>query len=76
MDQVLRGQEVAEIRYMPVRHHSPACAYHVRQLIREWEPDCVLIEGPENASRLIPVMVHQDTAAPVAIYYSYRDSKG
>ncbi len=76
MDQVLRGQEVAEIRYMPVRHHSPACAYHVRQLIREWEPDCVLIEGPENASRLIPVMVHQDTAAPFAIYYSYRDSKG
>ncbi len=76
MDQILRGQEVAEIAYMPVRHHSPACAYHVREMIREWEPDCILIEGPENANRLIPVMTHPDTRAPFAIYYSYRDRKG
>ena len=67
---------MAEITYMPIRHHSPACSWHVKRLIRERKPDCILIEGPENANELIPVMVHPDTQAPYAVYYSYRDRKG
>ena len=36
----------------------------------------ILVEGPENAGPLIPVMVHEETKAPFAIYYSYHDESG
>lgn len=85
MEQLLRGEEIPEIDpydlarpvlYVPVRHHSPACAYHLTKAIDEYEPDCILIEGPENAKEMIPALSHQDTKAPVALYYYYKDSKG
>ena len=67
---------MAEIVLLPVRHHSPACSYHVRKVIETYRPSVVLIEGPENANELIPVMVHRDTQAPFAVYYSYYDKTG
>ena len=87
MERVLRGEEISglvkaacdfqgDLFYFPVRHHSPACAYHVKQVIRQFQPDCILIEGPENANELIEDMVDPTTEAPFCIYYSYRDSKG
>lgn len=88
MERVLRGQEVSEIEfpklydlsrnvlYFPVRHHSPACAWHLKKAIAAYEPECILIEGPENAQEQIPVLAHADTKAPVALYYFYKDSRG
>ena len=76
MDTLLRGQDPTEVipfsldapvLYYPVRHHSPACAWHLER---------VLVEGPENANGLIPVLTHPDTKAPVALYYAYRDEAG
>jgi hypothetical protein len=57
--------------YFPVRHHSPACAWHVRKLIAEIRPAAVLIEGPRDATPLIPLLVHGETRMPVAIYATY-----
>src|SRR5690606_23012353 len=34
--------------YFPVRHHSPACARLVRELIAQVKPAAVLIEGPAD----------------------------
>lgn len=76
MEQILRGKEMGEITFLPIRHHSPACAYHVKQMIEKHKPDYILIEGPINANDLIPIMVHEDTKAPFAIYYSYQDKSG
>lgn len=85
MDTLLRSEEPAEVipfsldapvLYYPVRHHSPACAWHLEQVIARYVPDCILVEGPENANHLIPVLTHPDTKAPVALYYAYRDSAG
>lgn len=76
METILRSEEMAEIKLLPVRHHSPACALQVRKVIEEWKPTAILIEGPENANALIPVMVHEDTKAPFAIYYSCKDKSG
>lgn len=73
METILRSQEMAEITLLPVRHHSPACAWHVRQVIEEISPDCILVEGPENANPLIPMMAHEETKAPFAVYYSCND---
>ena len=76
MEKILRSKEMAEIVLLPVRHHSPACSFHVKKVIEDYAPSVILIEGPENANELIPVMVHPDTAAPFAIYYSYYDKAG
>lgn len=85
MDALLRGRSPAEIipfsfddrvLYYPVRHHSPACAWHLESVIRRYQPTCILVEGPENANDLIPVLSHPDTKAPVALYYSCRDTEG
>jgi len=67
---------MAEIILLPVRHHSPACALHVGRMIERVRPCVILVEGPDNANALVPVMVHEDTKAPFAIYYSYHDTAG
>ncbi|MCI9337646.1 MAG: hypothetical protein HFH93_08910 [Lachnospiraceae bacterium] len=76
MERILRSKEMAEIILLPVRHHSPACAFHVERTIEEIRPAVILVEGPDNADALIPVMVHEETKAPFAIYYSYHDQSG
>lgn len=76
MERILRSQEMAEIVLLPVRHHSPACAFHVERMIERLRPCAILVEGPDNANSLIPVIVHEDTKAPFAIYYSYHDQSG
>ena len=85
MERLLRGGETPEIDlldcgkpvlYFPVRHHSPACSFHLKKVIEACEPDCILVEGPINAEKLIPVLASPDTKAPVALYYFYRDALG
>ncbi len=90
MEQILRSEEMAEITdimkdsfsyenqvvYFPVRHHSPACSYHLEKVILEYQPTCILVEGPMGANELIDVMTDEETQAPFAVYYSYKDSKG
>lgn len=76
METILRSQEMAEIKLLPVRHHSPACARQVQRVIEEWKPSAVLVEGPDTASPLIPAMIDPATKAPFAVYYSYDDTAG
>ena len=64
------------ILYFPIRHHSPVCSFHLQRAVEEYQPDCILIEGPQNAGHLIPVLVHEDTQPPLALYYAYRDKEG
>lgn len=84
MDRILQdGQLSAMIPFsmeepvllFPVRHHSPVCSYHLVRTIAAYHPECILIEGPENASFLIPVLTQEDTQLPAAIYYFYKDKK-
>ncbi|MEO1576499.1 MAG: DUF5682 family protein, partial [Pseudomonadota bacterium] len=51
----------------PIRHHSPACAWAVRALIREVRPDAVLIEAPVDTAAQIPMLLDKDTRPPVAV---------
>lgn len=76
MERILRSQEMAEIILLPVRHHSPACAFHIERTIEALRPSVILVEGPDNANALVPVMAHEETRAPFAIYYSYHDESG
>ena len=85
MEQLLRGEEIPEVTtydldspvlYFPIRHHSPVCAWHLKQAIEAYKPEVILIEGPQNAQEQIPVLAHPETKAPVALYYFYKDRKG
>lgn len=64
-----------KVLLFPVRHHSPVCSYQLVRTIREYKPEIILIEGPENANSLIPVLTDDKTKLPVAIYYYYKDTK-
>ena len=51
----------------PIRHHSPAGALRLAECIRAARPRLVLIEGPCDATALVPHLLAPDTRPPVAI---------
>ena len=50
---------------------SPSELEWVLQRVRTLRPDAVLIEGPRDATSLIPLLTHRQTRMPVAIYTTY-----
>jgi len=54
--------------WFPVRHHSPACARHVRALIDDVRPYAVLVEGPRDFTDLIPLLLHPEAVYPLAVF--------
>lgn len=57
-----------ELAVVPVRHHSPACAWQVRRAIDELRPCVVLIEGPRGFDAQIPLLTHPQARMPLAVY--------
>jgi len=51
----------------PIRHHSPACAFHLRAALREIRPAAVLIEGPADFTPLIAEILAPGVVPPVAM---------
>ena len=60
--------------YFPVRHHSPACAWHLARLIRELRPSAILVEGPISFTSLIPTILDAATKPPIAVYTHFIDT--
>lgn len=67
----LESLDASAATFFPVRHHSPACAWHLREMIRREKFDAILIEGAEDMTRLIPFMLDEKTRAPFAVYTNY-----
>lgn len=65
-----------KIKFFPVRHHSPACAYHLKKIIEEYKPETILIEGPSDSNFLMEYMTNEETISPFCIYSSYIDKSG
>jgi hypothetical protein len=62
-----------QLVFVPVRHHSPACARLVQQLFAALRPSRVLIEGPSDFEPLAELLLpHQ---LPIAIYSYVRDKE-
>jgi len=57
-----------ELIVFPVRHHSPACAFHLSRLIRERRPSLVLVEGPRSFDPMIALLTDESARLPLAIY--------
>lgn len=72
VERILADERVV---WFPVKHFSPACAWHVRQLIAEVQPAAVLVEGPDDADPLIPHIISPATRPPLTILSAYADRK-
>jgi hypothetical protein len=57
----------ASVIFFPVRHHSPAAARLLRQLIHDRQPAAILIEGPSNFNDRLHELFLPHTL-PIAIY--------
>lgn len=64
---VLLSDQERDIHLAPIRHHSPACAWHLKAMIAEIGPSAILIEGPDDCDPLIPLLTHAEAKPPVAI---------
>ena len=56
------------IIYVPIRHHSPACAQQARQIIEETSPFAVLVEGAPSFDDQIELICDPTARMPLAIY--------
>ncbi|RZF60530.1 hypothetical protein EWE75_22625 [Sphingomonas populi] len=64
---ILLSDLECDVHIAPIRHHSPACAWHLKAMIAEIGPAAILIEGPDDYDPLIPLLTHAETRPPVAI---------
>lgn len=57
-----------ELVVFPVRHHSPACSWHLSLLFDLVRPSAVLVEGPRSFNRIIPLLTSPAAKMPLACY--------
>jgi len=62
------------VLWFPVRHFSPACAWHLAATLRAMRPAAVLVEGPADADPLIAHIVDPQTEPPFTLFSSYTDA--
>ena len=66
---------LSQVHWLPVRHHSPRSAITVLRTLELYKPDVVLIEGPSDATALIPLLADPNTTPPVALLGYRTDSQ-
>ena len=55
------------VHLFPVRHHSPRAARALAALLDAVRPQRVLVEGPQDAEPLLPLLTDPGSAPPIAI---------
>jgi hypothetical protein len=63
------------VTYFPIRHHSPACAAHLRRWIVANKPAAVLIEAPASFTAKIDLLLDAKAVCPFALYTTFVDKK-
>src|SRR4051794_19345681 len=58
---------MGEIAYFGIRHHGPGSADSLVQALQELKPVAVLVEGPIDASELLPMLARPEMQPPVAL---------
>ncbi|TGT86005.1 MULTISPECIES: DUF5682 family protein [unclassified Mesorhizobium] len=56
-----------EVSYFGIRHHGPGSADSLVQALQDLKPVAVLIEGPADASALLPLLARPEMQPPVAL---------
>jgi hypothetical protein len=50
-----------------IRHHGPGSAKSLLKSLQDLQPDIVLVEGPADATEMLPWLAHEDMEPPVAL---------
>ncbi|MER9936392.1 DUF5682 family protein [Mesorhizobium sp. M0088] len=58
---------LSDVSYFGIRHHGPGSADSLVQALQELKPVAVLIEGPADASPLLPLLARPEMQPPVAL---------
>lgn len=56
-----------DVRIFGIRHHGPGSAKTLRQALEEFQPDCLLLEGPQDAQEYLPHVANPQMKPPVAL---------
>src|SRR5215471_7543943 len=56
-----------EVHLFGIRHHGPGSARRLVEALDALKPVAVLIEGPADASNLLPMLADPDMVTPVAL---------
>ena len=62
------------VHYFGIRHHGPGSARQLLLALEKLQPETVLIEGPSDASDLLPLLAHKDMTTPVALLTYPKDT--
>lgn len=64
------------VRVFGIRHHGPGSAASLRQALRQWQPDSVLVEGPPEGDALIARVADEKLRPPVSLLvYPLEDAR-
>ncbi len=66
----------AEVSIFGIRHHGPGSARRLVEALDELRPSLVLIEGPADASDLLPMLADAAMTPPVALLTYAADDPG
>ncbi len=64
------------VTVLGVRHHGPGSAHSVERVLRDLEPDVVLVEGPPEGDAAVPYARDEGLEPPVALLVYARDDPG
>lgn len=56
-----------DLNIFGIRHLSPGGSFHLRAYLEQIKPDCILIEGPSDATDLLLQLGNNDVKPPVAL---------
>ena len=62
------------VQYFGIRHHGPGSCRNVVKALNAMKPDLILLEGPAEATPLLPLITHADMKPPVALL-AYQTNK-
>ncbi len=65
---------MTETKIFGIRHHGPGSAHSLISALEEFQPDCVLIEGPPEGNSLVPLVMEADMVPPVALLVYAQDN--
>ena len=58
---------LSDVSYFGIRHHGPGSADSLVQALQDLKPVAVMIEGPADASALLPMLANPAMQPPVAL---------
>src|SRR4029079_11740650 len=58
---------LGRVHVFPVRHHSPRSSAVLAAFLAQVKPRVVVIEGPDDATSLLGVLVDPETRPPIAV---------